>query len=128
MINMKLDNDTEKKLALMLPGLKTAICKLEINGTIPEEVVMMADIHDYFLYTVDRCTDKEEAIEIIKRFSQYSVEIEKTGDEFHGAFFFVLLTLLELRLEIKLHPIEEITYDAFERSFSQNIEKFLNKK
>ena len=126
MKQMKIDYNKEKKLAQMLPGVSASVMKSPKNGIFPEEMFMLSDIRDYFMYLVVRCSDKEEAIEIIERLFQYSEDIEKI-DAFHAAFYVILVNILQLRFEIMLLPGEMVTYDAFEISLAKNFEKFQNK-
>lgn len=122
---MNLDSSTERELASKLPDLHAAVMdKLRQGALRAGDATPLADIRDYFMYLMLRCKDRDEAMVIILRLSSYCSEMERRGDRFYIAFFFTLSNLLHLRYEISTMPGEEISYEAFERSFAKTLERF----
>lgn len=136
---MKIDNETEYKLVEMIPDLNASNHKsIEeaknskdrsrlMNIMDIPDVSMLMNIKYYFGYLVIHCASKEEAIDITKKLILYGYVLAETGDMYFPGYFGALLTVLQLRFEINIFPIGKISYDAFERSYAQNLEKYLPK-
>ena len=124
---MKIDIQKEKYLVQMLPSLYASTSKSLEKGLLSEDAKMYADIFSYFVYLVIRCTCIEEAKDIVRRLELYSNDLEKTDDMFLPWFFYILQTELQFGFEIDISPGTKVTYDAFEKNFSKNLEKYLPK-
>lgn len=118
------DSSTKRDLARKLPDLHAEVMEKVRQGALRAgDATPLADIRDYFMFQVLRCGSREEALEIIERLHTYEAYMERIGDKFYTGFFFALSNLLHLRFEIATLPGEEISYEAFERSFTKTIEK-----
>lgn len=121
---MPLDPSTERELAQSLPELHAEVMKKLYQGAVRAgDATHLADIRDYFMFLMLRCSSRDEALEIIQRLDIYCSEMERRGDRFYIAFFFTLSNLLHLRFEISTLPGEQISYEAFEKSFAKTLEK-----
>jgi len=114
---MELRHDPEYLLRL-----SGEIDRLSVRGAgllrIPELAPILADLRDYFLYlTLDALDDPGLARELVTSF-----EALEARSYTHRRFFFALGRLLSARHEISRLPGEEISREAFERSWERTVE------